>query len=45
MDKVINVELMRHPANWFVVTLMFILASFAIRFVMQASAISGPTTA
>lgn len=45
MDKVINVELMRHPANWLVVTLMFLLGSFALRFLMNASNLSNATTA
>jgi hypothetical protein len=43
MDKVVNFELMAHPANWVVVTLMFLLASFGIRFVMQAAQVSSDT--
>lgn len=47
MNKIINVELMSHPANWVVVTLMFLLGSFAIRFVTQAAQVSSdnPVTA
>lgn len=43
MDKVLNLELMRHPANWIVVTLMFLFASLAIRFVMSAASLAPPT--
>ena len=33
----LNVELMRHPANWVVVTLMVILASMMLSFLTKAA--------
>lgn len=37
MNKVLNLELMAHPANWVVLTLMFLLASFGLRFITNAA--------
>lgn len=33
----LNVELMRHPANWIVVTLMCVLASMMLSFITKSS--------
>ena len=34
MDKVINLELLKHPLNWAIVVLMVIIAGSALHFIV-----------